>query len=267
MTITDPAVDRRDLAGGSIELPPQPVPPRPSARPVAPWTGEPGTAGTVAVVGAGKMGLPLAAQFAVARLVRHRRRHRPGGRRLRSTRAARTSARSRASPSSSQTAHAAGRLRATTDGAEAARAADVVVLIVPVMLDASQQPDHRYMDCGGRLDRAGRPRRIARDLRDDAAGRRHARPVRAAPRGGQRAAGRGSRRRTGSSSPSRPSGCTAAPRSATWRPTRSSSAGSARLDGSRRRVLRRACSTPRSSRCRRPRRPSSRSSPTRPTAT
>ena len=31
---------------------------------VRPWTGEPGTAGTVAVVGAGKMGLPLAAQFA-----------------------------------------------------------------------------------------------------------------------------------------------------------------------------------------------------------
>ncbi len=31
---------------------------------VSPWTGEPGTAGRVAVVGAGKMGLPLAAQFA-----------------------------------------------------------------------------------------------------------------------------------------------------------------------------------------------------------
>ena len=29
-----------------------------------PWRGEPGTAGIVAVVGAGKMGLPLAAQFA-----------------------------------------------------------------------------------------------------------------------------------------------------------------------------------------------------------
>ena len=32
-------------------------------------------------------------------------------------------------------AHAAGRLRATTDGAAAARESDVVVLIVPVMLD------------------------------------------------------------------------------------------------------------------------------------
>jgi nucleotide sugar dehydrogenase len=43
-------------------------------------------------------------------------------------------------------AHAAGRLRATADGAEAARAADVVVLIVPVMLDATQHPDHGWMD-------------------------------------------------------------------------------------------------------------------------
>jgi nucleotide sugar dehydrogenase len=43
-------------------------------------------------------------------------------------------------------AHADGRLRATTDGAAAAREADVVVLIVPVMLDDEQQPDHRSMD-------------------------------------------------------------------------------------------------------------------------
>ncbi len=42
--------------------------------------------------------------------------------------------------------HADDRLRATIDGAEAARAADVVILIVPVMLDASQRPDHRWMD-------------------------------------------------------------------------------------------------------------------------
>src|SRR5262249_14343874 len=44
------------------------------------------------------------------------------------------------------TAHAAGRLRATTDGTAAARAADVVVVIVPVMLDDAQQPDYRFMD-------------------------------------------------------------------------------------------------------------------------
>ena len=43
-------------------------------------------------------------------------------------------------------AHAAGRLRATLDGAEAAREADVVVLIVPVMLDDESRPDHRVMD-------------------------------------------------------------------------------------------------------------------------
>ena len=35
-------------------------------RPARPWRGEPGTAGTVAVVGMGKIGLPLAAQYAEA---------------------------------------------------------------------------------------------------------------------------------------------------------------------------------------------------------
>ena len=44
---------------------------------------------------------------------------------------------------------------------------------------------------GDRRDRAGPPRRLARDLRDHPAGRGHARPVRAAARGGQRAARRG----------------------------------------------------------------------------
>ncbi|HEX5822889.1 MAG TPA: nucleotide sugar dehydrogenase, partial [Candidatus Limnocylindrales bacterium] len=43
-------------------------------------------------------------------------------------------------------AHDRGRLRATTDAAQAARDADVVVVIVPVMLDDEQQPDYRYMD-------------------------------------------------------------------------------------------------------------------------
>jgi nucleotide sugar dehydrogenase len=42
--------------------------------------------------------------------------------------------------------HAEGRLRATLDAASAARDADVVVLIVPVMLDAEQRPDYRSMD-------------------------------------------------------------------------------------------------------------------------
>jgi nucleotide sugar dehydrogenase len=43
-------------------------------------------------------------------------------------------------------AHADGRLRATTVGAEAAREADVVIVIVPVMLDAASRPDHASMD-------------------------------------------------------------------------------------------------------------------------
>ena len=58
MTSTPPS-----LLGGSIVLPVRPCVHEPG-RHVEPWTGEPGTTGTVAVVGAGKMGLPLAAQFA-----------------------------------------------------------------------------------------------------------------------------------------------------------------------------------------------------------
>ncbi len=133
------------LLGGSIvlaanacahELPP---------RRATPWIGEPGTVGTVAVIGAGKMGLPLAAQFAghgwnviavdvqaaVVEAINEGRSHigeEPGVAELVAE------------------AHAAGRLRATLGGAAAARDADVVVLIVPVMLDAGHQPDYRYMD-------------------------------------------------------------------------------------------------------------------------
>ena len=132
------------MLGGSITVPPSPCVHAP-ARQVHPWTGEDGTAGTVAVVGAGKMGLPLAAQFAdhgwhviavdvnpaVVDAINDGRSHvgeEPGLTEL----VARV--------------HAAGRLRATLDAAEAARAADVVVLIVPVMLDADHRPDYRYMD-------------------------------------------------------------------------------------------------------------------------
>jgi nucleotide sugar dehydrogenase len=133
------------LLGGSIVLPANEchhvLPPRR----VTPWVGEAGTAGTVAVVGAGKMGLPLAAQFAghgweviavdvqeaVVAAINEGRSHlgeEPGVAELVSN------------------AHAAGLLRATTDGTAAAREADVVVLIVPVMLDEAHQPDYRYMD-------------------------------------------------------------------------------------------------------------------------
>jgi UDP-N-acetyl-D-mannosaminuronic acid dehydrogenase len=43
-------------------------------------------------------------------------------------------------------AHEAGLLSATLDGAAAAREADIVVLIVPVMLDEEERPDYRFMD-------------------------------------------------------------------------------------------------------------------------
>jgi nucleotide sugar dehydrogenase len=132
------------LLGGSIVLPTDPCR-HGETQSVSPWTGEPGTVGTVAVVGAGKMGLPLAAQFAghgwtvvavdidpvVVAGINAGHSHigeEPGLEDLVAE------------------AHAAGRLRATTDGAEAAREADVVVLIVPVMLDDESRPDHRIMD-------------------------------------------------------------------------------------------------------------------------
>ena len=133
------------LLGGSIVLPVNECRHALPPRRVSAWVGEPGTVGTVAVVGAGKMGLPLAAQFAghgwdviavdvqeaVVEAINVGRSHigeEPGIAELVAS------------------AHAAGRLRATTDGAAAARAADVIVLIVPVMLDEHDQPDYRYMD-------------------------------------------------------------------------------------------------------------------------
>jgi len=144
MTIVSRPSSVASLLGGSIELPVHACAHEP-AREVSPWTGETGTSGRVAVVGAGKMGLPLAAQFAshgwrvtavdvqqaVVDAINAGESHigeEPGVAEL------------------VRSAHAAGRLRATTDGAAAAREADVVVLIVPVMLDDEQQPDYRHMD-------------------------------------------------------------------------------------------------------------------------
>jgi nucleotide sugar dehydrogenase len=132
------------MLGGSITVPARPCTHAP-AQQTSPWTGEDGTSGTVAVVGAGKMGLPLAAQFAthgwtviavdvnpaVVETINAGRSHvgeEPGLAEMVAS------------------VHAAGRLRATLDAAAAAREADVVVLIVPVMLDADHQPDYRYMD-------------------------------------------------------------------------------------------------------------------------
>ncbi len=142
--VARPTATGPSMLGGSIELPVASCEHEP-ARPVSPWTGEPGTAGSVAVVGAGKMGLPLCAQFAshgwtviavdvqeaVVAAINEGRSHvgeEPG------------------LAEAVRREHTAGRLRATTDAATAAREADVVVLIVPVMLDDEQRPDHRYMD-------------------------------------------------------------------------------------------------------------------------
>jgi nucleotide sugar dehydrogenase len=145
MTITNrPSSAAPSLLGGSIELPSQPCR-HAEPRRVDPWTGDPGSVGRVTIVGAGKMGLPLAVQFAghgwdvtavdvqaaVVDSINAGRNHvteEPG------------------LTEGVATAHAAGRLRATLDGAAAAATADVVVLIVPVMLDDEQQPDYRYMD-------------------------------------------------------------------------------------------------------------------------
>ena len=115
------------------------------ARHVTPWVGEPGTAGTVSVVGAGKMGLPLAAQFAshgwtviavdvdpgVVATINAGQAHVEG------------------EPGLSELVadmHEAGRLRATDDGEEAASRSDIIVLIVPIMLDEAQRADYSLMD-------------------------------------------------------------------------------------------------------------------------
>ena len=142
--ITNSPTESARILGGSIKLPEQPCRHGPT-RLASPWMGEPGTTGTVTVVGAGKMGLPLAAQFAshgwnviavdlneaVVAGINRGESHvaeEPGlADRVRD-------------------AHAAGRLRATTDGTAAARESDVVVLIVPVALDDQHRPDYRFMD-------------------------------------------------------------------------------------------------------------------------
>jgi len=123
---------------------PSPSPDRP-ARLVQPWRGEPGTVGTVAVVGMGKIGLPLAAQYAgagwhvigvdvlpaVVETLNAGRVHfaeEPGlAERI-------------------EAAHAEGRFEATLSHADAVRRADVVVLIVPLMLSDEQTPDYRMID-------------------------------------------------------------------------------------------------------------------------
>lgn len=134
MSVVERPTSSASLAGGAIESEQRPCSHGP-ARHVEGWSGEPGTAGTVAVVGAGKMGLPLAAQFAthgwhviavdidetiVAAI-------NEGGADVEGELGLVERVRE---------AHALGQLRATTDARAAAAVADVTVLIVPVMLDA-----------------------------------------------------------------------------------------------------------------------------------
>jgi len=132
------------LLGGSINPPPNPCS-HGAPKSASPWTAEPGTVGRAVVVGAGKMGLPLAVQFA-----RH-------GWNVTAVDinpeavAAINAGRSHVTEEPGLAkgvaeVHAAGRLRATSHAAAAVRDADVAVLIVPVMLDDAQQPDYRYMD-------------------------------------------------------------------------------------------------------------------------
>jgi nucleotide sugar dehydrogenase len=144
MTIVSRPTRVVSFLGGSITPPVNPCT-HGTPRSVTPWTGEPGTVGRAVVVGAGKMGLPLAVQFAshgwhvtavdvnpeVVAAINAGRSHvaeEPG------------------LAEGLAKVHAAGRLAATTDAAAATRAADVVVLIVRVTLDDAQQPDYRYMD-------------------------------------------------------------------------------------------------------------------------
>jgi nucleotide sugar dehydrogenase len=149
MTITDrPSTLAPNLLGGSVELAANSCHHGTWTR-VVPWHGQERTVGTVAVVGAGKMGLPLCAQYAghgwsviavdvqqsVVDSINAGTSHvdeEPGLAGL------------------VRSAHDAGRLRATTDGAAAAAEADVTVLIVPVMLDDERQPDYRHMDAAVR---------------------------------------------------------------------------------------------------------------------
>ena len=144
MTIVSSPTRVPSFLGGAIT---PPINPCTHGKPrfVSPWVGEAGTVGRAVVVGAGKMGLPLAVQFAshgwdvtavdvnpaVVATVNAGRSHvteEPG------------------LAEGVAEVHAAGRLRASADAAAAVRQADVAVLIVPVMLDDAHQPDYRYMD-------------------------------------------------------------------------------------------------------------------------
>jgi nucleotide sugar dehydrogenase len=144
MTVVSRPPKSVSLLGNGIDVAPRACSHR-RPRLVAPWCGEDGTTGTVTVVGAGKMGLPLAVQFASHGWVviavdidpqvvdainagRSQIGDEPDVARLLAE------------------SHADGRLTATLNAAAAARSSDVVVLIVPVVIDGSSRPDRAAMD-------------------------------------------------------------------------------------------------------------------------
>src|SRR5439155_10086152 len=101
--------------------------------------------GRAVVVGAGKIGLPLAAQYAsmgwsvVAVDIDQRV--------VDAINAGRAHVAEEAGLAELVAeAHASRRLRATSDTAGAVAEADVVVVIVPVMLSADATPDYRFID-------------------------------------------------------------------------------------------------------------------------
>jgi nucleotide sugar dehydrogenase len=144
MTVVSRPTGVKSSLGGSYSLPIHPCGHAP-ARSVVPWRAVAGTTGRAVVVGAGKMGLPLAVQFArhgwhvtavdvnpdVVASINAGKSHvaeEPG------------------LAEGVAQVHAAGLLAATSDAAAAVGDADVAVLIVPVMLSDDNQPDYGYMD-------------------------------------------------------------------------------------------------------------------------
>ena len=81
-----------------------------------------------------------------------------------------------------------GHLRAITDTSAAVALADAVVVVVPLFVDADSVPDFAWMDSATRAIAAGPASGHARQLRDHAAGRHHPQPVDADARRGLRTA-------------------------------------------------------------------------------
>jgi len=123
---------------GSTEVPTTDAAPRV-------WSGEPGATGHVVVIGAGKIGLPLAARYASAGWEVTAVDTQPSV--VDAINAGRSHVAEEAGLAELVAdGHASGRLHATTDAATAIPAADVVVVIVPVILSGDDSPDYRYMD-------------------------------------------------------------------------------------------------------------------------